>query len=103
MPKITIDTEVLQKMIQDSVRTSMAELQSLPSCKIEELKMSAFKADLDNALTILVGNGNPERGLVYKFGQTEKDVRRIVNGIWAFVIVGIGLLTTAIWNILLVK
>ena len=101
MPKITVDTAELQMMIKDSVKESLAEIGTLPSCAIEKARMNVIESRLDKALIVLVGNGDPEHGLVYKFGLIEKDVKRITAGVWAFSLAVIGLFITTMWNTIL--
>ena len=99
MPKITVDTAELQTMIKESMKASLTEIGTLPSCEIEKMRVGVIEERLDKALTILVGNGDPEHGLVFKFGLIEKDVRRMTAGLWAVSIVFLGLFATALWSI----
>jgi len=98
MPKITIDHDELQAMIKDSVKSSLLEVGTLPSCHVENVRMGVVEERLDKALIILVGNGNPEHGLVFKFGLIEKDVKRMTAGLWVFAVAAIGLFVTNLWD-----
>ena len=78
----------------------------LPVYKIEANKINEI-VELSKKLSfILVGNGNPESGLVFKVAQTQIEVVRLTELAktrstreWSLSLIGIGLIATSIWQI----
>ena len=97
---ITIDRDELRAMIKDAVVIALTEMPELPLCKLQNEQLSKVRNELDRAIVILTGNGTPSNGLVYKFSLIEMDVKRMSAGVWTFAVVGIGLIVTAIWEII---
>ena len=78
------DEQRIMQLIRDTVRVAIAEAPIFPFCQLEkehisqmENAISSIEATLGVFKKIVVGNGNPEDGLVWKQKQLELDLARI--------------------------
>jgi len=74
----------------------------LDTHRIEEIEELSRKLSV-----IIIGNGNPESGLVFKMAQTRTEVAHLTELAktrsareWSLSLVGIGLIATSIWQII---
>jgi len=82
-------------------------LNELSAYKLEANKINEI-SELSKRLSfILVGNGDPKNGLVFKMAQTQMEVVRLTELAktrsareWSLSLVGIGLIATSIWQII---
>ena len=94
--------EVVKKAVVDTLINA-----ELPACKLHMHKINEVE-DLSKKLSlIIIGNGNPENGLVFKMAQTHDDVVRLVDASktrsareWSLMLIGIGLIATSVWQII---
>jgi len=81
-------------------------LNELSAYKLEANKINEI-SELSKRLSfILVGNGDPKNGLVFKMAQTQMEVVRLTELAktrstreWSLSLIGIGLIATSIWQI----
>jgi len=99
-----------QDEIVNAVRETITDIlinSELPICKLEANKINEI-AELSKKLSfILIGNGDPESGLVFKVVQTQIEVARLTELAkirnareWSLSLIGIGLIATSIWQII---
>ena len=96
--------ERLTRTIENAIFVAFSKTQpiyELDAHRIEEVIELSKKLSL-----ILVGNGNPENGLVFKMAQTQIEVVRLTELAktrsareWSLSLIGIGLIATSIWQI----
>ena len=98
-----------QDEIVNAIRETITDIllnNELPVYKLEANKINEI-AELSKKLSfILVGNGNPESGLVFKVAQTQIEVVRLTELAktrsareWSLSLIGVGLIATSIWQI----
>ena len=81
-------------------------LNELSAYKLEANKINEI-SELSKRLSfILVGNGDPKNGLVFKMAQTQMEVVHLTELAktrsareWSLSFIGIGLIATSIWQI----
>lgn len=102
------DTEI-RKLVEDVVAITLAKLgrDGFPFCMAEADKLNALDKKLETTNRVLMGNGNPENGLVYQFAASEverkadhKMLSEIRTGFWSVGLIGLGLLATSLWQII---
>ena len=96
----------VEEIIQETVRTAIREMPTLP-CIAEKARIDAIEELSRRLALIITGNGNPENGLVMKQDRTLTEVKAIAEKERerskmerALLMVGIGLIATSVWQIL---
>lgn len=101
------DAEV-RKLVEDVVTVTLAKLgkDGFPFCMMETNHLLALEKKVETNTEILRGNGKPEDGLVYKFSASEverkadhKTLMEFRAGFWSVGLIGLGLLATSVWQI----
>jgi len=97
-----------QDEIVNVIRETITDilLNELSAYKLEANKINEI-SELSKRLSfILVGNGDPKNGLVFKMAQTQMEVVRLTELAktrstreWSLSLIGIGLIATSIWQI----
>jgi len=97
-----------QDKIVNVIRETITDilLNELSAYKLEANKINEI-SELSKRLSfILVGNGDPKNGLVFKMAQTQMEVVRLTELAktrstreWSLSLIGIGLIATSIWQI----
>lgn len=68
--------DIERKMVEDAVRLAIAELPSLPSCQIEAARIAQINEALDKITRLLIGNGDPKTGIVFRLAVIEESYRK---------------------------
>ena len=97
-----------QDEIVNVIRETITDilLNELSAYKLEANKINEI-SELSKRLSfILVGNGDPKNGLVFKMAQTQMEVVHLTELAktrsareWSLSLIGIGLIATSIWQI----
>jgi len=77
-----------------------------PACELDTHRIAEVEELSRKLSVIIVGNGNPENGLVFKMAQTQTEVIHLAELAktrsareWSLSLVGVGLIATSIWQI----
>jgi len=99
------EKERLTRTIENAISVAFSKIQptyELDTHRIEEIEELSRKLSV-----IIIGNGNPESGLVFKMAQTRTEVARLAELAktrsareWSLSLVGIGLIATSVWQII---
>jgi len=85
------------------IMTSVLEESSkgLPELvRADHERITLLEKAQDDMIKLLTGNGTPSNGLIYKFSLIEQDVRRMAAGIWVIVVAMVGIVVTALWEVI---
>jgi hypothetical protein len=96
----------IEKIIRESIKTAMSEVPTLP-CVAEKARIDAIEELSEKLSKIILGNGNPENGIVTKLTIVQRDVAAIETFAkerrsreWGMAMIGLGLIATSLWQIL---
>ena len=91
----------VREVVTDVLLNTKPSAYELDTHRIEEIEELSRKLSV-----IITGNGKPENGLVFKMMQTQIEVLRLAELAktrsareWSLSLVGIGLIATSIWQI----
>jgi len=92
----------VREVVTDVLLNTKPSAYELNTHRIEEIEELSRKLSV-----IIIGNGKPENGLVFKMMQTQIEVLRLAELAktrsareWSLSLVGIGLIATSIWQII---
>ena len=92
----------VREAVTDVLLNTKPSAYELNTHRIEEIEELSRKLSV-----IIIGNGKPENGLVFKMMQTQIEVLRLAELAktrsareWSLSLVGIGLIATSIWQII---
>jgi len=91
----------VREVVTDVLLNTKPSAYELNTHRIEEIEELSRKLSV-----IIIGNGKPENGLVFKMMQTQIEVLRLAELAktrsareWSLSLIGIGLIATSIWQI----
>lgn len=113
-----MEEKVIEHIVKDAIREAFEGAQ-FPQCALASQRMAAIEECTKKLSLLITGNGDPGRGLVVGLSNTKQEVLTIRaeltetqkdikekekekrNREWAMIMVGIGLIATSVWNLLI--
>jgi len=113
-----MSNEEIAVIIKDAIHDAL-EGATFPQCALELQRIAAFEEISKKLSIIITGNGDPEKGLVTQFAHVRTNVenfhvetRKEISELkeqnkekrtreWALVMIGIGMIATAIGGLIL--
>lgn len=98
-----------KSMVEGIVATTISKFErdGFPFCRLENSRISNIEAQQTIIKRIVTGNGTPDEGLMSKHAILElkqemdhKIIVEIKNGIRAIGLIGMGLILTSLWQIM---
>ena len=98
------ERERLTRTIENAISVAFSKIQ--PTYELDVHRIAEVEKLSKKLSIILAGNGNPESGLVFKMAQTQTEVTHLTELAktrsareWSLSLIGIGLIATSIWQI----
>ena len=73
-------TKTSRDEMKEVVREALSELPALPRCVIEDAKLSRIENAVEKLTIIILGNGHPEEGMLYKLNALEDKKKELDPG-----------------------
>ena len=98
------EEERLTRTIENAISVAFSKIQ--PTYELDVHRIAEVEELSRKLSVIIVGNGKPENGLVFRVAQTQIEVVRLAELAktrsareWSLSLIGIGLIATSIWQI----